>query len=316
MKKPKLHETTPLWLPELPPEVWCIIMQQITNRGNPWLAGRLKALCLMSKTCHHAGYQARLLMLELRHNFSRIIYLGCNKKACFFSYALENNLGAYAFLQRIYYRRPSADEMYDIWETKTILKRTVEVQLIELEYALRRCGKAMAMKKAFDRDVLGYSPRIQGHVGYWGFYKGIYYPKSELFIKSGISQACTPRFSVTFTLAETETTNIAEAAKWFSWTMASFASYHALEVKLVARRGFGSKASAVIKWDAWDRKATLAFVGLVTKLKPPTWPNADTSFQFEAVVYLRQDNTSPDFFGITVHLPSNGNIRTEFFGDH
>ena len=326
MKKPKVNPTTtepvvPQQLPELPPEVWCIIVHQITNRGNPWLAGRLKAICLSSSTCHAAGYQARLLMSELRRGFPSTVYLGRRKKAQIFAYALGENMEAYTYLQRISYRPAAAvaaAATKEIGLAKTTLKRTVEGQLIELEFAVRRCGQVMPMKNPFSQDVLSYYGRIQGHVDYWRGYKRNNFPGSELFIRSGLSQACTPMLSVTFTLPEAEVTNIAEAAeaaKWFNWTMASFASYHALELKLVVRRGFNSKASMVIKWDEWDRTLTLPFVGLVTQLKPPPCKGDHDNFQFAAEVYLRQDHSLPDFFGMTVHLNATGGSYTEFFGE-
>lgn len=319
MKKQKRNTTTtesvvvvPQQLPELPPEVWCMIMAYLTNRGNPWLAGRLKVMCLGSDPCHHAGYQARLLMSKLRGGFPSTVYLGRRKQAQIFAFALGENMEDYASLQQVYYR-PTPNKV-DV--AKALLKRTVETQLNELEFAMRRCGKAMGMKNPFSQDVLSYYGRIQSHVEYWRGYKRNHYPGSELFVHSGLTKACTPWLSVTFTLAEAEVTDIVEAAKWFSWTMASFASYHALELKLVVRRGLGDKASMVIKWDEWDRKSTHAFVRLVTKSQPPTWPDADASFQFEAAVYLRQDHSLPDFFGMTVHMNTTGGSYTEFFGDH
>lgn len=298
LKKQKLHETTlATTLPELPAEVWAMIVWHLTRGGNPWLANRLVPLCLISKT-HLATPQAALLFSKIRDRFEDLEEWWQQVPGTFEHFFKRSQDGRYR--ARCTYAevvRPECHQM--LWY---------------LSEAMMRCSNVMGTPIGWDppdggRHVDTYSVLKN----FWTEYKDRHHPICSLVIRSYLSKKCTPRICVMLNLQlgairwlgatrynkYARQRRIAIIAQWFSWTMASFGAYMALDLKLRVKWD-SDKFSSFTAWDAWDqRRLNPIFLSQTRRLGMPP-PN---SLNFTATLKVRED-TSPDFQGIITSLPA------------
>lgn len=245
LKKQKLQEKT---LPELPPEVWAMIMLWLTRRGSPWLAGGLRAMCLVSKT-HAASYQAAELMAQIVHRLRNPGYFwrcySCFKRLGPARKALRNarQLGIDSFPSRWLRRGPDyleqkASTYILLWTTFAATVRQCMVRC-HCDVSKRRPdGESFSLDGNGDHALMSLCLGAQQNqpvmhtISMAISFKATCIPKlrTGLHFDSFTRQAEATKTSV----------SIAEAAKWYAWTMAHFSAAYAMDLTFEVRYGFGN----------------------------------------------------------------------------
>ncbi len=294
MKKQKvIHETTlsPPPLPELPAEIWAMIVWHLTRGGNPWLANRLVPLCLISKT-HLATPQATLLFSKIQVRFEHLEEWWQQIPGTFEHFFKRSRDGRHR--TRVLYAEAVKPECHQM--------------LWYLSDAMMRCSNVMETPVGWDPPNGGRHVDTYGVLmNFWTDYKSRYHPICSLDIHTYLSKKCTPRICVELDLnlgsirgkKSVQERRIKKIARWFSWTMASFGAYMALDLTLVVEWD-SDKLSSRLAWDAWNQKRlNPIFLSQTRRLGMPL----PKTLKFVATLKVRED-TSPDFEGFGAHLPA------------